>query len=567
MDISKLDPNWLETVSDWYTLTHEHFGVDPSEAKGIKQKRIRKWMQKRFINKSAPPEVRQYTGREVGDAEFYDFFKACSDQVSQNAARKKQRFEEAATDFSEETRQAFLSLLDGVYWFVTVSRAGENVKIEADCQPGYSRFLILHGASALQEEICRVSFESGSLIRENGEYQLTGEVLNLEDDTSAPFTIRFREVTAEVRLYRTEASQFFMSPWFHLAIVAGGILEKGSLAGNFWNDREKELLPLLAEVGQFGALGIPKEYTTERFPRVRELLEENGYRELIPLLEKVESAAPNSRKRENRIRKLVCRLNSQKYEPLFRELYGRIARSQEEYPVRAEACCSPELLRETRGKIQTGMESLGYTGSYPDFVKCGAIRGIHPVESYEKLYFVGMEKRAVFHIHCREFVVGEGLGIEFLCGTELLRKGESAGDICSCLFNAGGRRYFKTVFYDVCPESGTEETKDSLEQYVQIAVKRAELKKLTKDEQTKVNGFPYPTWVLFVLFFLICGSAFSVFMTLGFMLLGVLACLLTGQPQDILPMFTEMPWISLFLLTWALFGGAMGILTIIAMKK
>ena len=98
MDISKLDPNWLETVSDWYTLTHEHFGVDPSEAKGIKQKRIRKWMQKRFINKSAPPEVRQYTGREVGDAEFYDFFKACSDQVSQNAARKKQRFEEAATD-------------------------------------------------------------------------------------------------------------------------------------------------------------------------------------------------------------------------------------------------------------------------------------------------------------------------------------------------------------------------------------------------------------------------------------------------------------------------------------
>ena len=170
----------------------------------------------------------------------------------------------------------------------------------------------------------------------------------------------------------------------------------------------------------------------------------------IPLRPKESSkrefeTAPNSKKRENRIRKLVSRLNSQKYEPLFRELYGRIARSQEEYPVRAEACCPPELLREKRAKIQTGMESLGYTGSYPDFIKCGTIRGIHPVGSYEKLYFVGMEKRAVFHIHCREFVVGEGLGIEFLCGTELLRKGESAGDICSCLFNAGGRRYFKTV--------------------------------------------------------------------------------------------------------------------------
>lgn len=173
-----------------------------------------------------------------------------------------------------------------------------------------------------------------------------------------------------------------------------------------------------------------------------------------------------------------------------------------------------------------------------------------------------------YHIHCTEEYFDEHLTVQFVCGTELLRKNETAGDIYSCLFNAKGRRLFQTVSYESehINLDGENET-DDLEQKVQIAVKKAELTKLTKEERKAMGDFGISYWKLYLSVFVVMGGLFSVFMTIGFMLIAVAACLIFAQPQTIPSMFTEVPWWKLFLLTWVLFGGAMGIVTVLAKRK
>lgn len=73
--------------------------------------------------------------------------------------------------------------------------------------------------------------------------------------------------------------------------------------------------------------------------------------------------------------------------------------------------------------IQTLTESKGYIGTYPDFVKDGVLDGIHLEYLYNMTYFVGMEKRAQYHIHCYEsFEDNDVLTVQFLCGAAFLKK-------------------------------------------------------------------------------------------------------------------------------------------------
>ncbi len=257
----------------------------------------------------------------------------------------------------------------------------------------------------------------------------------------------------------------------------------------------------------------------------------------------------------------------QKYEPLWRELYNLLVKTQKEYSSKASVAFS-ELLDETRNNIQKLLESHGYSGTYPDFVKSGAIRGIRLADSYGMSYFTGTEKNVVYHIHCTEECFNKHLMIEFICGTKLLRKNDTAGDAYSCLFNAKGRSFFQTISYesDYINNDGELET-NNLEQRVQIAVKKAELQKLTKEERKAIVGCDIPYLILFFLVFFVMGGLFGIFMTLGMALLAVLTCLIVRQPQAIPSIFMDIPWWALFLLAWALFGGAMGVITILAKRK
>ncbi|MGN1127218.1 MAG: hypothetical protein ACI4RI_07230, partial [Ruminococcus sp.] len=185
---------------------------------------------------------------------------------------------------------------------------------------------------------------------------------------------------------------------------------------------------------------------------------------------------------------LLDKLNCKEYEVLWREIFKIISEAQKDYPSQASVFVQSSVPEETRAKIQSLMENHGYMGEYPDFVKQGSVKGSPFVNSYGDGYFVNKKKIAVFHIHCTEIFHGEDLVVEFLCGTEMLDKDETMGDIYSCLFNSKGNTFFTTVNYesDYFDESG-EAQSQNLETRVQIAVKKAELKKLSKEERKEIG--------------------------------------------------------------------------------
>ena len=312
---------------------------------------------------------------------------------------------------------------------------------------------------------------------------------------------------------------------------------------------------------------IPEEYQKETFPLLRSHIADFGYWELLSYVARREKEFFQRKKEERATRALLSRLNKQKYEPLWRKLYGLLVESQKGYPPKASVCCAEEA-EEARREISRLLGEQGYTGAYPDFVKTGSIRGLRLAEAYGQSHFIAAEKRAVYHIHCTEVAYSGRLMIEMLCGTELLKKGEEPGDVYSCTFDAKGRRLFKTVTYEKeRMNMNGEVAADDLEARCRIAVKRTELLALTKEEQKELFGFDFSWKTVFLWAFMVMGGLFGLLMIAGMMLLSALICLLVGQPGAILEMLTELPWGKLFLLVWLLFGGSMGAITVLTKRR
>ncbi|MGN0493295.1 MAG: hypothetical protein ACI4F7_06565, partial [Acutalibacteraceae bacterium] len=315
----------------------------------------------------------------------------------------------------------------------------------------------------------------------------------------------------------------------------------------------------------FFPINIPQKFA-DGLPCLKEYISKYGYKKPLKLAIFLENQPPDSRKRERISKRLLNTLNKRKYEPLWREIFGLIKESQSEYPSQAELFCNAKLLAETRGEIQRLMEAEGYSGTYPDFHKKGSIKGVRLAESYNMDYLVGAEKNAVFRVHCTEEAFNGNLSVELLCGSELLKKNEAEGDIYSCTFDARGRRFFTTVSYNSGVEEDSE-IQDSLGQKVKIAAKRAELKRLTKEERKALYGFDMPYLRIFAAIFIFAGGLFGIFMTLGLMLMAVLFALIDGQPQTVPSMITDIPWWFCLVFSWVTFGGAMGIITVLSKRK
>lgn len=570
MEISKIDLNFIEIFAMWYTVASDVFEVDPCSAALKTQKKIRKWIYKTYIaGTSYPKEAMKYMDKAVDEKEFFEFIKNCHDQIQANGTQKEQLFERAAIDLAEDVKSAIWALLDTDVYCDKIYQNGADAQIKVEYCETFDRTLTLINASYLpQSNYDCLSFENGSFIKYGEEYKLIGEAIDYAQDTYTPFAIRFRDAKVDVSLYKATET-FDGKPWLQLESICSAILDKYFLPGECFNDCEKEILPLLVEISKLSYWArIPEQYKDTGFSYLTSYMTELGYIELIPLVEEIEKGKFNSEKRQRKIDKLISKLNTQKYEPLWRKIYDIVEKSQENYPSKASVCCSKEMLNETRGNIQKFLESQGYLGEYPDFVKEGAIQGIHLAESYDMSYFVGAEKNVVYHIHCVEEYFNEHLMIKFICGTEILRKDERMGDAFSCLFDAKGRRLYQVVSYEsgYINENGEEET-DDLKLRTQIAVKKAELKKLTKEEREAIQGMRISSWHIFFFVFGFMGGFFATFMTIGFMLIAVVTCLIVGQPETIPSMFVGVPWGVMFVLLWILFGIAMGIVTVLVKRK
>ena len=72
---------------------------------------------------------------------------------------------------------------------------------------------------------------------------------------------------------------------------------------------------------------------------------------------------------------------------------------------------------------------------------------------------------------------------------------------------------------------------------------------------------------MLLLVFILMGGLFGLFMTVGFMALTPLLLWLFGEGDSIGELFMMAPWLDMFFMSWLLFGGVMGVITVLAKRK
>ena len=401
----------------------------------------------------------------------------------------------------------------------------------------------------LRENFMKSAFLSHSDIA--GTYTLT---ITLGDDSKQ--YLRFSNaVLGAPQVFNCMETYFLAeNPWRYLSHIAIMILSKTENAPEAINEKEKELVPLLKELSYFtGATELFFEWS---FPCLVSYAEKYGHKSMIKALNNVKK----EKRSYVRAYSLSNSLSHFRYRPLWYEIYNKIKDSQSEYADRALVTAKSEMREEYRKTVDKVMHSHGYSGSYPDYMKKDRTHGIVTANSYGLSYFISNEKNVVRRIHCVEsYADDERINVEFLCGSAFLKKGEKPEDtdIHYCMFDSKGKTLFAILRYD--------DTETALEEAAKIAVKRAEQKKLTKQERKAVAKFDVPPLFTFLLWFLLGGGIFSILFTLFVFIVTLITALASGEPAG--EMLKDIPWLFTIGFTWIAFGGAMGIIAALSQRN
>lgn len=450
---------------------------------------------------------------------------------------------------------------------------GNDIRVIADDTPAYRRIITLKNVDDVPQEkegyYCR---NLGMVLKkEENRFCFYGELEDIVKEISTPFTLTFENIEVEIEVYNScNNLAFWENPWDFLRTISFAIGMKADLPGEYCNEKEKELLPIIKEIVALEYWMELPEQEEFSFCELKRLSNKYGYDKAETLLGKLETIKPGDTTFFQTVKKLIAILCEHRCEPMWREIYNKITDSQSEYPNKVDALCDKELLVNVRNEIQTLMESKGYIGTYPDFVKDGVLNGVHLEQSYNQTYFVGMEKRAQYHIHCsEEFQENDCFIIQFLCGTAFLKKedDDTDVDVYDCLFNAKGRRLFHTMHHYIPLESEAGTETDDLETSIAIAIKKAECIKLSKEEKREYYGLTISSWGMFWQIFLIAGGMYGIAMTLIAMFVCIIVTAAVGLISDIPGMLKSMPWGFLLAIGWIGFGGAMGIVEVLARRK
>lgn len=564
MDVSGIDFNFVELFASCYAAACERFDINVENPSKAALHKVRKWVEKEYIKPLGefPAKVNRYICKEASDNTFIDFIRSCYVFVDTNGSNNLRILNKFSEGLSEDVRDALRILIEAPA-FSRPSASGSTLKIVVRQCKAYTLTLILEGYTGLQDydydEYCFYT-----LHKSDTEYQLIGEASNYERDEPEPCVIRFRDANVSVTLSNALSTAFSSDPWNYLLCVAEDILSKYDLCGEFLNEKEKALLPLMADLCKLNYFHvIPKEFASPRLTAFSKLVAD-GYAELLPHIKKIEESR-RRKKRDSLTQKLIYKLCEVRYEPLWRSIYESIKESQADYPSLSDVHCTDKNITHAREHLQQYMESQGFTGIYPEFVKSGSQKKLKVVESYGATYFVANENRAVYHVLFTESWIEDKIHISFISGTEFLKNNGSAGDIYSCLFNAKGRRLYDIpdVFF-----RGVTRLDDAsqLEKVADIAIKRAELIPLTKEER-RVYGNDITLLGLILFIFIGMGLLFSSLMTLSMIAVAAIVTIIAEGIHSVTSMILCIPWWKLFLITWWLFGSAMSAVTAFAKRK
>lgn len=448
--------------------------------------------------------------------------------------------EDILVAFPENVRRGFDALLQSEYSEVTIRQEGADYLIDSPRQWAFWYRLRLKNGSGLPKTREIWQLDPYELKPDGAGFLLTGEVQDFCWEQEQAVELRFSGADGEMGPLALDMTDYANRPWQSLASSGMELLRKERVAPELVNDRERELLPLLRELGMLCGWTEPPEPDAKwEYPQLKARLGP----ELHPYLEKIERAGESWKKLSKHMDALLNRLNRIEYLPLWQSLRAEIAQTQKGYS--RESMLSPELIR----KIEEGFHDRGYSGTYPNFVKTGTIAKSRDIKSYRSIHWVRKGTPAVFHIRVAE---GPADGITFLCGTELLREGEDSLGFESCLFDAQGRRFLRR-------ESWFAEKETELEQKLTIAAKKAELRKLTRAERPDRKIL----WPLFWIAFCIGGGFFAVCMVVGMVLIGGLTALIVDGREAMWELLENLPVLRVFLQSMLVCGGGLGSLLLL----
>lgn len=455
---------------------------------------------------------------------------------------QKEQFERFSADLPADVKKALWDLLQCPHFNRKLTPKDGKLSIEVDSGTACIRYLTLYDVSGVPEGADELTFES--LIQRRGEYRLVGEAEDYFNEETKLFTIRFSRAEVDTQACRVQSILPNCNPWETLLSMAHQLMVKYSISESLFNHAERAMRPLLEELARlFTYLPQPEGCTGTTFTQLRKIIEGYGATELLPILDKLEQSA-HPRQKDRYLRKLIVKLDTVRYEPLFRNIWDQLVETQRDYPTGTQILLEESERTNLHNRIQHMMEQLGYSGSYPDYYKNTSIKGLRLAESYGMDYFVMGEKNTVSHIHVNE-VANEQVCLELICGTQLLKKDQHRGDYLTCTFNSKGRTFAKTILCEV----------NHLGIILPVADKLAQLQRLNKEER-KLHSAEKPSSLsVFFACLILGGGGFAVLGTAAMLLIGAVTLLLTGD----LHLLPEFPWLQMFAFAWLGYGGLMGI--------
>lgn len=551
-----LDINYIEYFALAYNIATEVFKIEPTKASARKQRSIRKWVERTYVDREELPEkVLQYVDSFESDREYIEFLKDCEAYIAEHGTWKRQLFDKVAGEFPETVNRAFRCLFFETGYCEEIEIRDNEVVLCIEEVDNYRQILTLHHTGEKQlEKYDFLEFNDAQILKENTGYRLFCFATDSAREQCLPITIHFTYATCEVEVFCAE-DVGRENPWEKLEFISNMILSKHQLGEEYLNQQELALLPLLKELRKLNVYTFTRKEEND-FPVLKQYLEKYHLDKISSMLDKY-TAQYGKKNTAFLVHQINAKLCESKCEPLWRELYVLLQESQQSYPRRPVTC--DENLLNIRKRIEQNLHAKGYTGTYPTFRKNGSMKKIHLEQSYGQLYHIGFEKNVEYIIQCCEAEVRGFRSITFMCGTALLKKDEKVEDIYSCCFQAQGRRLIKTLFWD------TTEI-ESLDCMTTCAAKRAECLSLNKEER-KLISTEKTSWAEFVGVFLVCGGLFTILMMAAmFIILCVVDAILFGI-SDIPKMLGEMPWGSLSAFCFFGFGITMAVCQRLASLK
>ncbi len=526
-----------------------------SEKKAIKDKKM---LLKHSADEIAElgEECRAYFDVSQEPKKLFWFFDGCEAENERRIEEKKQAHFAEFSDLDNDTAYALWSLSQ----FAVCDFAEKDGKYTASIESlqAYRLSLTVENFVKPPEyEPEQYFIEAESLTRDgSGRYCLHCSYENCEDCSNGEFDFYFENPKANVTLLNC-SRDIESEPWISLATAANEIINKADYSLSLCNEAEIELMPLLKEVATLDCISSKPL----KFPLIKELARAYGFEDIAEALGRIEGMKLEGFRDIMAAQKCLAKMSLAKYEPLWRDIYEKIAASQEGYSEQEALCEDIEQLKSARNTVEARMHENGYSGTYPDFCKIADMRGVHLAESYGIEYFVGMQKNVKHFVHCIEGCYDGGFYITFVSGTDLT-KGGKCKDVYSCIFNDKGKRLSHVTSFSYTGD----EYSDDLELSISIAVKRAECKPLSKAEKKQEygNSFSIGSFIFWLIF---AGGMFSLLFNAAFFPFMWLLSLPFGVNEGFFEFLAAMPWAECIAFTWVGFGLAFAIIKALVGRK